>query len=232
MINKDIIRELEGKRIKEIFKTAEGIAELHNILTSRRGNYFRRQLLQFLELEREASQLDELREKTDLRELHRHLNKLLKFNLIRTVQERDKEKYRRTQLGEKAINSLRALEQGIGKEEATKIYEAALGPNSIRLFLRVYGQKKEPNFEKLEVRYTPSEIGRLCLFLSRRIEGIAAIDKLSDADLLIYQEEGYIHMPAKKARSFYHYLQQLYQIVKSLSETDLSVKDVASRDAR
>jgi hypothetical protein len=219
MTNKDIISQLEGEMIKEIFKEAEGIAELHNTITSCRGDYFRRRLLQVLEVEREVSQLEELREGADLRELHRHLNKLLTFNLIRTVQEKAGEKYERTQLGEKAINILRALEQRIGKEEATKIYEAALGPNSVRLFLRIYSQKKEPDLEKLDVRYTPSEIGKLCLFLSRRIEGIAAIDKLSDAALLIYQEDGYIHMPPKKARSFYQYLQQLYKIVKSLSET-------------
>ncbi len=214
MIHNDISRELEGERIKVIFKEAQAIAALHNTITSPRGDYFRRRLLQALEVEQEVSQLEELREAADLRESHRHLNKLLESGLIRTLDGKAGESYVRTELGEKAINVLRALERSIGKAEATKIYEAALGPNSIRLFLRVYGNKKEVDLEKSDVRYTPFEMGRLSLFLPRSIEGISAVDKLNEAGLVSYEDDGFIYVRPRRARAFYQYLRSLIEILQ------------------
>ncbi len=214
MIHNDISRELEGGRIKVIFKEAQAIAALHNTITSPRGDYFRRRLLQALEAEQAVSQLEELREAADLRESHRHLNKLLESGLIRTLEGKAGESYVRTELGEKAINALRALERSIGKAESTKIYEAALGPNSIRLFLRVYGNKKEVDLEKSDIRYTPFEMGRLSLFLPRSIEGISAVDKLNEAGLVSYEDDGFIHVRPRTARAFYQYLRPLLEILQ------------------
>ncbi len=100
MIHNDISREIEGARIKVIFKEAQAIAALHNTITSPRGDYFRRRLLQALEAEQEVSQLEELREAADLRESHRHLNKLLESGLIRSLDGKAGESYERSKLRE------------------------------------------------------------------------------------------------------------------------------------
>jgi len=76
----------------------------------------------------------------------------------------------------------------------------------------VYGTKKEVDFVKKEIVFTPTEIGALALFLPRSIEGIAAVDKLNNAELLIYKEDGNIYLDPKKARSFYKYLSLLYDV--------------------
>jgi len=205
----DVIPKLEGEHIKKIFKNAEQIAELHATLTSSRGDFFRMKLLNALEVRLSASDIVKLRDEAGLRGYHRHLNKLLKFNLV----QKDGDGYVRTELGEEAINTLRELERRISQDAARKIYEASLGPNSIRLFLRVYGHKTEVDFEKREISFTPAEIGRLSFFLPRTIEGISAIDKLSDADILVYKEDNCVYMHPIKARSFYQYLQKLDKIL-------------------
>jgi len=207
---------LEGKIINDIFMKVDSLAKLHNTLTSIRGNYFHRVLLQVLEEEKSFSDIDTIRSKAGLGESQRHLHKLLEFNLIEELGGCDGlMKYKRTRLGEEAINALRALERELGNEEAEKIYSASLGPNSLRLFLRVYGNKKEIDIEKREVRYTPAEIGRLSLFLPRTVEGIAAIDKLSDAELLVYKEDGHVYFNPKRARGFYKYLSSLNGVLKT-----------------
>lgn len=203
-----VTTELDGELIKDIFKDAEEIAELHSTLTSSRGNFFRMQLLHKLEKKLTQEEIVKLCEEAKLVEADRHLNKLLKFRLI----ERDDNGYIRTKLGEDAINELRALERRIGEDSANKIYRTSLGVNSIRLFLRVYGQKKESDLEKLKIVYTPLEIGKLAFFLPRSAEGIAAIDKLNMAGLLSYEDDGNIHLNPRKSRSFYQYLQALYRI--------------------
>ena len=125
----------------------------------------------------------------------------------------DSERFVRTERGETALNVLRDLERRIGQEETATVYDAALGVNSIRLFLRIYGQNREPDWEQRQVRYTPVEIGRLSLFLPRSVEGISAIDKLDEAGLLAYTEDAYVVMPAIRARAFYVYLHALYMLV-------------------
>jgi len=207
--------ELVGNIIKEIFKKAEEIAELHAYLTSPRGDNFRLRLLHALEVPLGETAVEGLRADAGIKEYHRHLNKLLRFELIQVQEIDDKKQYYiRTALGEQAVNALREFERRVGKEAAEALYSAWLGPNSIRFFLRVYGDKKEVNWEHLQVRYTPAEIGKLSLFLPRTIEGLSAIDKLNEADLLVYQDDNHIYMHPIKARSFYQYLQQLYRIVK------------------
>lgn len=203
------VNTLEGEVIKEIFKNAEAVALFHQIISSPRGDYFRRKLLQLLEVESSISKIEKLRSGAGLKETQRHINKLLETQLIELAKEGN---YRRTDKGEEAINALRALETELGREEARKIFVSFLGFNSIRFFLRVYGTKKEVDLEKREIKFTAAEIGKLSLFLPRNIEGIAAIDKLSDAELLVYRDDGNIYLDPKKARVFYKYLKSLYKI--------------------
>lgn len=232
MVGINAANKLVGNIIKEIFKKAGEIAELHACLTSPRGDNFRLRLLHALAVPLDETAIEKLKAESSINEYRRHLNKLLSFGLIRVEETGGEKQYIRTALGEQAVNALHEFERRVGKEAAEALYSASLGPNSIRFFLRVYGNKKEANWEHLQVRYTPGEIGRLSLFLPRTIEGLSAVDKLNEADLLVYQDDNYIYMQAIKARSFYQYLQQLYKVVKSLIETNLSTKDVASRDAR
>ncbi len=203
------VNSLEGRVIKEIFKNANTIAPLHQTISSPRGDYFRRRLLQLLGTETNISEIEKLRSEAKLQESQRHINKLLELQLIELSREGS---YKRTERGEKAVNALRALETELGKEDARKIFAAFLGPNSIRFFLRVYGSKKEVDLKKKEVKFSPTEIGKLSLFLPRTIEGVAAIDKSSDAGLLVYKENGNIYLDPVKARSFYKYLKLLHQI--------------------
>ena len=65
------------------------------------------------------------------------------------------------------------------------------------------------------MEYTPAEMGHLSLFFPRAIEGLSAIDKLCEADLVVYRNDNYIYIEPVKARSFYQYLRQLYEILRS-----------------
>ena len=204
---------LAGSTIKEIFNLADEIAELHACLTSPRGNYFRLRLLQAMEVPLDESAVEQLKVEAGINEWHRHLNRLLKYELAEARGEEGRQEYMRTPLGERCVNALRELERRVGEEAAKAVYSASLGPNSIRLFLRVYGDDREANWERLQIRYTPGEIGRLSLFLPRVIEGISAIDKLNEAEILVYRDDNYIYLQPVRARSFYQYLQELYGII-------------------
>jgi len=212
---------IRGIVINEIFKKSEKIAKLHQTLTSTRGDYFRLSLLTALRKKMSIESIDKTKEKVSLKECERHLDKLLEFGLIECIKVKNKNYYVRTKTGERALNNIKALERNIGESAARKIYRHNLGINSIRLFLKVYGQNKKPSFfgsfmnkkRKLQVIYRPHEIGRIALFLPRTIEGISAIDKLNLGGLLVYEDDGCIHMPPIKARAFYVYLKNLYGIV-------------------
>jgi len=214
------VEKLEGRKIKEIYKEAEVIARLHQTLTSPRGNYFRLQMLQSLRREVDHNDLKHLRESEGLGELDRHLNKLKRFNLVEELNAPSEEKeWRRTPSGEKALNAVRALETSLGEEEAKKLFQALLGINSIRFFLHVYSVEKEIDPSKRDICFTSQEIGKFSLFLPRSMEGYAAIDKLSDANILTYEEEdGLIHFSPVKARAYYEYLKKLRDIVLSGAE--------------
>ena len=215
MIGDDIANELAGNKIKLIFNKAEEIAELHGCLTSPRGENFKLRLLQALEVPLKEKEIERLRIESGINEYHRHLNRLVKNRLVRVLGTDGKEEYRRTELGERAINALRGFERKVGSEAAETVYSAALGPNSIRFFLRIYGDKKEADLDNFQIKYTAAEIGRLSLFLPRTIEGISAIDKLNEADLLAYWDDNFIHMQTTKAVSYYLYLQELYAIIET-----------------
>ena len=121
----------------------------------------------------------------------------------------------KTATGERAINAVREFERRSGKEAAESVYAASLGPNSIRLFLRIYGDRKEADWEQMRIRYTPAEVGRLSLFVPRVIEGVSAVDKLNEAGLLVYRDDDHIYMQPTQARGFYQYLRELYAIATS-----------------
>lgn len=207
---KQPLNKLEGNIIKSIFENAEIVARLHRVISSPRGDYFRSRILQMSRTEISLSEIKSLKHQAELAETHRHLNKLLGLELIQVSKDGI---YRRTDKGEQAINALKALETDVGQEEARRIFRSFLGVNSVKLFLRVYGNGKRIDLVKKEVKFTPQEIGKLSLFLPRSIEGLAAIDKLSDAELLIYRDDGNIYFNPKKARGFYKYLKSLYKTI-------------------
>ena len=210
--DEEITFELTGQTIKAIFKSAEAIAELHACLTSLRGENFRLRLLQAMEIPLDEARVERIRVESGINEYHRHLNRLLKLGLARLQESDGNGLYIRTELGEIGVNAVRQFERRVGTAAAQTVYSSALGPNSIRLFLRIYGDTREADWDHLQMTYTPAEIGRLSLFLPRTIEGISAIDKLNEADLLVYRDDNHIHMLASKARAFYQYLRKLYQI--------------------
>ena len=208
-------QDLQGKLIKEIFARAEEIADLHAAIASSRGDRFRARLLHVLESKIGRAAIQEMLEETGLREYRRHLNKLAKFGLVQVEPAAEGEEVVRTPLGEQAVNATRDLERRLGTREARSLYDAALGTNSIRLFLRLYSCEKGVEWEKLKVRFTPAEIGRMSLFLPRSIEGISAVDKLNEAGLAAYENNGFIYVRPKRARAFYQYLRSLLSILKA-----------------
>lgn len=207
--------DLQGNLIKQIFVRAGEIADLHAAITSSRGDRFRARLLHALESKVDRAEVQKIAEETGLREYRRHLNKLAKFGLTQVESAAEGETIVRTQLGERAINALRALERRLGIEEARSLYDASLGTNSIRLFLRIYSCEKGVDWDKLKARFTPAEIGRLSLFLPRSIEGISAIDKLNEAGIVVYEDDGYIYVHPIRARGFYQYVRALLEILRT-----------------
>jgi DNA-binding transcriptional ArsR family regulator len=201
--------------LKEVLQRSEEVAELHSTLTSPRGDYFRLRLLQALEDPADEATIKQRRVESGVHEYQRHLNKLLRSGLVSVKEIEGQKKYTRTGLGERAVNAVRELQRSIGKEDARAIYSAALDPNSMRFFLRVYGDKPTAGRANEEITYTLAEVGRLSLFLPRVIDGISAVDKIGEAGLLVYGDDGYVYMPPVKARSFYRFLKELYEIVRA-----------------
>ena len=162
----------------------------------------------------DTAAVQEMAEGTGLREYRRHLHKLEKLGLIQVEPTAQGEDIVRTPLGEQAVNAIREFERRLGIEEARTLYEASLGTNSIRLFLRTYSSEKGVDWDNLKVRFTPAEIGRLSLFLPRSIEGISAVDKLNEAGLVSYEDDGFIYVRPRRPRAFYQYLRSLIQILQ------------------
>lgn len=210
-INDVHIKDLQGKVIEQIFINAEHIAELHAVLTSSLGGPFRRKILQNLGEGKTVKQIEAFRKDNGHEEVTRHINQLLAFKLIEPLSQGKSTTYIRTPLGERAINYVRKLEGKIDPERANKIFQSALGKNSIRMFLKVYGLPKEP--KDGDIVYTPLEIGQISTFLPRSIEGVAAIDKLDDAGLVSYLEDGRIHINPRRSVAFYQYLKELYMLI-------------------
>ena len=206
--------DLAGVRIQEVFKGAEAVAEVNAAVTSPRGEYFRLRLLHATELPVDEAFVERLRGEAGINEHHRHIHILMKHRFIREDTLDGASRYVRTSQGERAINAVRQLDRRLGKEASRTIHGAALGANSIRLFLRIYGDSRDADWELRRVRYTPVEIGRLSLFLPRVIEGISALDTLNEAGLLVYGDDDHVHMQPVKARSYYLYLRDLWEMAK------------------
>lgn len=206
---------LQGTVIKDIYKQTEKIAFLHATLTSPRGEFFRQNLLRMLADGLTAEEILQLTKKFGLDEYKRHINKLVDAGFIAIADLDGKEGYIRTTLGEEAVNALRELERKIGPEKMKAIYMASLGMNSLRLFLKVYGHQDHTANVNTDIIYTPLKIGQLSAFLPRTIEGLAAIDKLDDAGLVSYLEDGNIHVNPRRCVAFYQYLKRLFGLIEN-----------------
>ena len=205
---------LAGVTIKEIFQNIEPGAELHAVLSSPRGNFLHRRLLHALRGSLTNDEIERLRQEHGVEESDRHINKLAKWGLIKPVDEAGETTgYVRTELGEEALNAVRELERKIGEEQATNISQAALGVNALRLFLTIFGNNKEVDLVSREVIYSPLEIGQLMRLFSRSLEGISSMDKLDDAGLVSYLDDGNIHVNPRRSTAFYAYLKHMYQLL-------------------
>ena len=205
---------LAGVTIKEIFQNIEAVAELHAVLSSPRGQFLHRRLLHALRGGLTHDEIERLRKEHGVEESDRHVNKLAKWGLIEpVVPDGEITGYVRTELGEAALNAARELERKIGEDRATNICQAALGVNALRLFLTIFGNNKEADLATREVLYTPLEIGQLMRLFSRSLEGISSMDKLDDAGLVSYMEDGNIHVNPRRSTAFYAYLRKLYQLL-------------------
>ena len=205
--------QTEGSVIKTILQDVADVAELHAVLTSPRHRYCRRRFLQALRTAMTIEQIESLRKDIGVEEYERHIHKLVAHRLVEPeLSEGETTGYIRTALGEQALNAVSELERKIGGERAHNITEAGLGPNSIRLFLTIFGNDKETDLTSREIVYTPLEIGQLIRSFSRSVEGIAAIDKLDGAGLISYLEDGGVHVNPRRSTAFYHYLRNLYYL--------------------
>ena len=68
----------------------------------------------------------------------------------------------------------------------------------------------------MEVIYTPLEIGQLIRVFARSVEGISPLDKLDDAGLVSYMEDGNIHVNPRRSTAFYAYLKKLHQMLVNI----------------
>ena len=205
---------LAGVTIKEIFQNIEAVAELHGVLSSPRGQFLHRRLLHALRGGLTLDEIERIRQEHGVEESDRHINKLAKWGLIEPVgPSGETTGYVRTELGEEALNAVRELERKIGEDRAMNICQAALGVNALRLFLTIFGNNKEQDLVAREVLYTPLEIGQLTRLFARSLEGISSMDKLDDAGLVSYMDDGNIHVNPRRTTAFYAYLRKLYQLL-------------------
>ena len=205
---------LEGVTIKKLYRHIETIAELHAVISSPRGQYLHRRLLHTMLGGLMHDEIERLRKEHGVEESDRHINKLAKWGLIEPVRgTAGISGYVRTARGEEALNTARELERKLGEERARTICEAALGVNALRLFLTIFGADKEPDPSSREVVYSPLEIGQLMRVFTRSIEGISSMDKLDDAGLVSYLDDGQIHVNPRRSSAFYAYLKKLYQLL-------------------
>ena len=205
---------LEGVTIEKIFRNIEAVAELHTVLSSPRGQYLHRRLLHSLRKGLTLDEIERLRKQFGVEESERHINKLTKWGLTEPVASPEGiTGHVRTALGEEALNAVRELERKIGEDRARLICEAGLGSNAIKLFLTIFGNKKELKLSSREIIYTPLEIGQLMRLFARSVEGISSMDKLYDAGLVSYLDDGNIHVNPRRSTAFYAYLKKLYQLL-------------------
>ena len=213
-LRQEVFPILAGVTIKEIFQNIEAVAELHAVLSSPRGHFLHRRLLHALRGSLTHDEIERLRKEHGVEESDRHINKLVKWGLIDPMGTAGEiTGYVRTALGEEALNAVRELERKIGEDRATNICQSALGVNALRLFLTIFGNNKEVDLVSREVVYTPLEIGQLMRLFTRSLEGISSMDKLDDAGLVSYMDDGNIHVNPRRSTAFYAYLKKIYQLL-------------------
>jgi len=206
-------RKSEERKRQILYRRAKQITNLHTVISSPRGGFFRFRLLQMLDVEKSLEEMMKLKEKETIQEIGRHLRMLQQFSLVAETVKGGEMAYQRTTIGEEAINALRALGRRVGEEAALAILHANFGMNSIRLFLRAYGYKKQVDFGKPQIEFTPFEIASITRFLHHSVEGVSAIDKLNSADILVYSDNGNIRLNPLKARALFQYLVDLHGIL-------------------
>ena len=225
----DGLPTLEGEAIQEVFQDIEAVADLHGVVSSPRGHYLHRRFLHSLKGGLSLDEIERLRKELGVEEYERHINKLAKWGLIEPVRSTTGiTGYVRTALGEEALNAVRELERKVGEDRARVIWEAGLGTNAMRLFLTIFGNNKEPTLPSREIIFTPLEIGQLMRLFARSLEGISSIDKLDDAGLVSYLDDGNIHVNPRRSTAFFAYLRKLYQmLVKSEGRVKLPYSPVS-----
>ena len=201
----------DGTFIEKVLKHVVEVAELLSVLSSPRRQYLRRRLLQSLRSPMTIDEIEGFRMEFGAQEYERHIHKFLRWGLVEPVtSDEDVIGYVRTSLGEEGLNIVRELQRKVGEEQAKSIADAGLGSDAIKLFLTIFGNPKEVDLSTREILYTPLEIGQLMRIFTRTVEGVSAIDKLDDAGLTTYLEDGNVHINPRRSTAFYHYLRNLY----------------------
>ena len=221
----------DGTLIEKVLEHVVEVAELHAVLTSPRREYLRRRLLQSLRSAMTIDEIEGLRREFGAQEYERHIHKFLRWGLVKPVTSgEDVTGYVRTSLGEEGLNIVRELQRKVGEERGRSVAEAGLGSNAIKLFLTIFGNPKEVDLKTREILYTPLEIGQLIRVFSRSVEGVSAIDKLDDAGLISYLDDGNVHVNPRRSTAFYHYLRNLYLLLaRGMGNPDRTQEDDARR---
>ena len=95
---------LQGEKINKIFQQARQIGDLHGVITSPTGNYFRLGLLQSLRNGLTPTKLKAMRKIAKLGEHERHINKLIVSKLAKY--DSNKNIYLRTERGKAALDAV------------------------------------------------------------------------------------------------------------------------------
>ncbi len=211
---------LRDREVRWIFKRAEPLALLHVVLNSSAGDRFGRRLLECLEDPVAMDAVNRLAEDNGVSDAGRYVSAKLRHGLVRTVSAGagNATALVRTQLGDRALNALIALERRIGAAAVATISQADLGTNCLRLFLRLYtgnGKTASTVAGRATTAYSWERVSELTMFLPRGIEALAAIEMLANAGLLIYDDaKQMLMLPSVRARAFYQYLIALGLLMK------------------
>lgn len=200
----------DQRRLKAVLQSAEKVAGLHLTLTAPGGQFFPHRLPNLVSGTVAVGEVEGLRRQVGVPEAEPHLQKFLEHRLIEVVATRGEKGYRRTSSGQEAVNAVHELEERVGADRASQIFQCCLDKNSIQLFLKVYGSRQAPEGDN--IIYTALEIGRIAAFLSRTMAGVSSIEKLDATGLVSYREDGNACMNLREATAFYHYLTRLYGI--------------------
>lgn len=203
----------KDKRIRTLLRRCKELANVHAIITSPRGDFYRFRLLQTLEVEMSLEDLIAQKENEPVEEVVRHLTMLQEHSLVAETVTIGKTVYKRTTNGERAVNAFRALARRLGEEGSSKIVHAEFGVNTISFFLRAYSSQKEIDIRKPVIEFTLFEIADMLRLTPRTVEGAAVLDKLANGEILVYPNGGNAQMNPHKARALFQYLDDLHGVL-------------------